>query len=93
LVAIFSPRIFTSSHNFRDVGVAGLNPVTPTIEFIRVFSPPLAYGSRYFGVAVPKKVPVFGAEQSLNDPAVLGRRHNPVLAGRLFSVKIGDRAF
>jgi hypothetical protein len=29
----------------RDVGVAGSNPVTPTIDF-RVFSPPPAYGSR-----------------------------------------------
>jgi hypothetical protein len=37
----------------------------------------LAYGSRYFGVAVPKTVPVFGAGKSHNDSAVLGRRHNP----------------
>jgi hypothetical protein len=37
----------------------------------------LAHGSRYFRIAVPKTVPVFGAGKPLNDSAVLGRRHIP----------------
>jgi hypothetical protein len=72
----------------RDAGVAGSNPVTLTTDFIRVFAPVLAHGARYFGVAVPKTVPVFGEGKSLNDSGVLGRRHNPVLAGRLVGTKI-----
>jgi hypothetical protein len=46
----------------------------------------LAHGSRYFRIAVPKTVPVFGAGKPLNDSAVLGRRHIP-------GAKISDEAF
>jgi hypothetical protein len=45
-------------HYVRDVGVAGSNPVTQTIDFIMVFLPEPAHGSRYFGLTVPKTVPV-----------------------------------
>jgi hypothetical protein len=72
--------------SLRDVGVAGSNPVTPTTDFHRVFAPVLAHGSRYFRIAVPKMVPVFGAGKPLNDSAVLGRRNIP-------GAKISDEAF
>jgi hypothetical protein len=42
----------------RDVGVAGSNPVTPTIDLIIVFSPLPAYGSRSPWLTVPRTVPV-----------------------------------
>jgi hypothetical protein len=45
-------------HYVRDVGVAGPNPVTPTIDFNRVYTPSLAYGSRCKRLTVPKTVPV-----------------------------------
>src|SRR5271156_2866617 len=46
----------------RDVGVAGSNPVTPTIDFIKVFPTPLACGSKSESLAVPKTVPVSARE-------------------------------
>jgi hypothetical protein len=39
------------------------NPVTPTIDFNRVFSPPPAHGSRSKRLTVPKTVPVSSAEK------------------------------
>jgi|SRR5208282_6915006 len=45
-------------HYVRDVGVAGSNPVTPTIDFIRVFQPSAADGSGPAKFAVPETVPV-----------------------------------
>jgi hypothetical protein len=44
--------------NLRDVGVAGSNPVTPTIDLIRIFRPPSTNGSRSKRFTVPKTVPV-----------------------------------
>src|ERR1700728_222839 len=48
----------TRPERIRDVGVAGSNPVTPTIDFIRVFTPLPAYGARSPRLTVPKTVPV-----------------------------------
>jgi hypothetical protein len=39
----------------QDVGVAGSNPVTPTTDFLRVFAPVLAHGSRYLGSRFQKR--------------------------------------
>jgi hypothetical protein len=46
-------------HNLRDVGVAGSNPVTPTIDFIRVFPPKYSMGPSAESLWVPDWVPVF----------------------------------
>src|SRR5258708_36695826 len=54
--------ICTPASNLRDVGVAGSNPVTPTIDFHRVFLTPPDYGSGSKRLTVPKTVPVLAEE-------------------------------
>jgi hypothetical protein len=51
-------RVCSFDITFRDVGVAGSNPVTQTIDFVSFFQPPSAYGSRAKKFTVPKTVPV-----------------------------------
>jgi uncharacterized protein (DUF433 family) len=69
--------------NLRDVGVAGSNPVTPTIDFIRVFSPPPPYGSRSPRLTVPKTVPVSVQENRSTIRLFLDARGRPVVKGPL----------
>ena len=54
----------TIPERIRDVGVAGSNPVTPTTDFVIVFSSPSAYGSRSPTLTVPKTVPVSRPENN-----------------------------
>jgi hypothetical protein len=62
----YGERIGFLCFYIRDVGVAGSNPVTQTIDFIRVFPPCSAYGSRSTKLTVPKTVPVSAPENRAN---------------------------
>ena len=60
--AILCEKIGIVCWYVRDVGVAGSNPVTPTIDLNRFFQAAVPYGSRSKKLTVPKTVPVSSAE-------------------------------
>jgi hypothetical protein len=62
--AMASAETATSSRFVWDVDVAGLNPVTQTIDFIRVVAPLSAYGSSFNAVKSREISAVLGCQRT-----------------------------